>query len=195
MADAKTLDDLLPVEGTSEFQIEIASLTDGAQDQAEAVVEAAAADGTLDDLDLDDVVSNARDADQARENAEDLQVDQAKAAASGDYEKAEELSVKAEYELREVEDKGDDPLAAQNEIRDADYDQIDLENADLHQDIADDKADAAIDAAESGDFETAEDLADGAADEIDVADDYGGNEDDVEAAEHVDADDSATVDA
>lgn len=195
MADEKTLEELLPVDGTSEFQVEIASLTDGAQDQAQAVVEAAAADGTLDDLDLDEVVSNARDADEARENAENLQVDQAKAAADGDYEKAEELSVKAEYELREVEDKGDDPLAAQNEIRDADYDQMDLENADYHQEIGDAKADAAADAAEDGDFETAESLSDDATDEIEVADDYGGNDDDVEAAENVDADDSATVDA
>ncbi|MBL8557990.1 MAG: hypothetical protein JNM47_04680 [Hyphomonadaceae bacterium] len=184
---ARTLDDLFPTEGTSDFQIQMASLSDGAQQSARNVLEQAAADGTLADLDLDAVISNARDADESRENAEDLQVDQAKAAADGDYDKARELSDKAEYELKEVEEKGDDPLEAQLAIRDADYDQMDLDNADYHQEIADDKAEAAVDAAEAGEFETAEDLADDAADEVEVAADYGGGGDEIEDAENADS--------
>lgn len=185
MAD-RSIDDLLPVEGASDFQIQIASLSDAAQQQAREVVEQAAADGTLNDLDLDAVISNARDASEARETAEDLQVDQAKAAAAGDYEGAKELSDKAEYELREVEEKGDEPLEAQAAIRDADYDQMDLETAELHQDIATGDLVAAEDAAEAGDFETAEELSDHAADQIDVAADYGGDVDDVGHAEQAD---------
>lgn len=183
----RTLDSLFPTEGTSDFQLQLAGLPDGAQTSARNVIEQAAADGTLGDLDLDEVISNARDADEARENAEDLQTDQAKAAADGDYDKAKELSDKAEYELEEVEQKGDDPLAAQAEIKDADYDQMDLENADYHQEIADDKADSAVDAAEDGDFETAEELSDDAADEVEVASDYGGGADELEDAEDADA--------
>lgn len=193
MAD-RSLDSLFPQEGASDFQIQMASLSDAAQQQARDVVEAAAADGTLGDLDLDAVITNARDASDARENAEDLQVEQAQAAAAGDYEGAKELSDKAEYELREVEEKGDDPLEAQVAIRDADYEQMDLETADLHQEIAAGDLVAAADAAEAGDFETAEALSDHAADQIDVADDYGGDVDDVEDAAAADAED-ASVDA
>lgn len=183
----RTLDTLFPTEGTSDFQLQMAGLSDGAQTSARNVLEQAAADGTLGDLDLDEVITNARDADEARENAEDLQVQQAEKAAAGDYEGARELSDKAEYELREVEDKGDDALAAQAEIKDADYEQMDLDNADYHQEIADDKADAAVDAAEAGDFETAEELSDDAADQVEVASDYGGGADELEDAEDADA--------
>ncbi|KAF0183334.1 MAG: ECLF2 upstream ORF [Alphaproteobacteria bacterium] len=193
MAD-RTLDSLFPQDGASDFQIQMASLSDAAQQQARDVVEAAAADGTLGDLDLDSVITNARDASDARESAEDLQVEQAQAAAAGDYEGARELSEKAEYELREVEEKGDDPLEAQEAIRDADYDQMDLETADLHQEIAVGDIAAAADAAEAGDFETAEALTDHAADQIDVADDYGGDVDEVEDAAEADTAD-AGVDA
>lgn len=183
----RTLDSLFPTEGTSDFQLQMAALSDGAQASARNVIEQAAADGALDDLDLDEVITNARDADEARENAEDLQVQQAEKAAEGDYEGARELSDKSEYELREVEDKGDDALAAQAEIKDADYEQMDLDNADYHQEIADDKAESAVDAAEDGDFETAEELSDDAADEVEVAADYGGGADELEDAEDADA--------
>lgn len=184
----RTLDGLLPVDGsTSDFQIEMASLNDAAQAQARAVLEEAAANGNLDDLDLDQVISNAREANEAQEEAENLQVEQAKATEEGDFERARELSAKAEYELREVEEKGDEPLEAQAAIRDADYDQMDLDNADFHQEIADDKSEAAVDAAESGDFETAEELSDGAADEIEASEDFAGNGEGVEEAEDADA--------
>lgn len=184
----RTLDDLLPVDGpTSDFQIQMASLPDAAQAQARSVLEEAAASGTLDDLDLDEVISNAREAHEAQEEAEDLQVEQARATEAGDYEHARELSDKAEYELREVEEKGDDPLDAQAAIRDADYDQMDLDNADFHQEIAEGNVEAAVDAAEAGDFETAEELSDSAADEIEASEDFAGDGDAVEDAEDADA--------
>jgi len=183
----RTLDTLFPTEGTSDFQLQMAALSDGAQASARNVIEQAAADGKLDELDLDDVISNARDADEAREEAENLQVQQAEKAAEGDYDGARDLSDKAEYELKEVEAKGDDVLEAQVAIKDADYDQMDLDNADYHQEIADDKAEAAVDAAEAGEFETAEDLSNDAADEVEVASDYGGGADELEDAEDADA--------
>ncbi|MDZ4777889.1 MAG: hypothetical protein SGJ23_14010 [Alphaproteobacteria bacterium] len=186
----RTIDSLFPTEGTSEFQLQMAALSDGAQASARNVIEQAAADGTLDDLDLDEVVTNARDADEARETAEDLQVQQAEKAADGDYEGARELSDKAEYELKEVEAKGDDVLEAQVAIKDADYEQMDLDNADYHQEIADEKVDSAVDAAEDGDFETAEELSNDAADEVEVAADYGGGVDDVEDAQETDSADT-----
>lgn len=186
----RTIDSLFPTEGTSEFQLQMAALSDGAQASARNVIEQAAADGTLDDLDLDEVVTNARDADEARETAEDLQVQQAEKAADGDYEGARELSDKAEYELKEVEAKGEDVLEAQVAIKDADYEQMDLDNADYHQEIADEKVDSAVDAAEDGDFETAEELSNDAADEVEVAADYGGGVDDVEDAQETDSADT-----
>lgn len=192
MADARTIEDLLPTEGTSDFQIDIASLSEGAQEQAIQAVHDAAANGALDDLDLDSVINNARDADAARERSEENQVEQAKAAESGDFAKAEEFAQRAEYDLREVEDKGADPVAAWQDVEHTQHDRMDLENAEFHQEIAaDDAASAAAYAAE-GDTVHAEAYADHAADHADVAADYGhaGDAGGVEHAETVDAHDA-----
>lgn len=196
MPDARTVEDLLPTEGTSDFQIEIASLSAGAQEEAIQAVHDAAANGNLDDLDLDTVVNNARDADAARERSEADHVEQAKAAESGDFTRAEEYAHRAEYDLREVEDKGVDPVTAWQDAEHAGHDRDDLQTAEYHQEIAaDDAASAAAYAAE-GDTAHAEAYADHAADHAEVAADYGhaGDAGGVEHAETVDAhDDGASA--
>jgi hypothetical protein len=190
MAEERTLEALLPNEGTSDFQIELAGLSGAAQQQAQQVVEQAAANGTLIDLDLDEVISNARDADAARERAEDLQVEQAKATAEGDFGRAEELSVQAEYELKVVEEKGDEPIHAAEAIEHADQDQSDLQFAEYHAEIAGDNADAAAAYAAEGDFDHAADYSDAAADHAGAAGDFSGAEDTVTQAEQHDAADA-----
>lgn len=174
MAEERTLESLLPTEGASDFQIELASLSDAAQEQALGQVKEAAANGTLHELDLDAVIGNARDAEAARERAEDLQVEQANAAANGNFERAEELSVETQYELSVVEEKGDDPVHAAEAIIEAEFEQSDLQYAQYNAEIADDNADAAAAYAAEGDLDTASDYAGAAADHADAAADYGG---------------------
>ena len=190
MADDRTLESLLPTEGASDFQIQMASLSSAAQQQAQEAVEQAAANGTLNDLDLDEVINNARDADAAREHAEDLQVEQAKATADGDFARAEELSVQSEYELKVVEDKGDEPVHAAEAITHADQDQSDLQYADYHAEIAADNADAAAAYAAEGDLDHAADYSDAAAAHADTAADMSGAGDSVTQAEQHDAADA-----
>jgi len=74
-----------------------------------------------------------------REEAEAYQAEQAEAVAEGDWEKAHEMAEKAEYAMEEVRDNGGD--VAEAEIVEAQYDQMELENAEYHQEIADDAAD------------------------------------------------------
>lgn len=192
MADEKapTLDDVLPSEGTSEFQIAIAGLTDGAQDQAvEALREAAAENGgSLEGVDLEAIIRDARDANAAREEAEDARVDQAKAAEAGDFEAAREAAEKVEDNLEIVEAKGVDPIAAGEAIITAQSDQSDLEYADYHQEIANESAAYAVDAAEAGDADHALAYADAAADHGAAAADFG------EQADAGSADAAATAD-
>lgn len=186
MAEERTLDALLPSEGTSDFQIELARLSAGAQQQARDVVEEAAANGTLNELNLADALNNARDADAARENAEDLQVEQAKATADGDFERAEDLSVQAEYELRVVEDKGDEPVHAAEAIEHADQEQSDLQYAEYHAEIANENADSAAAYAATGDLDHAADYSQAAVDHSDAANDHAGAGDTVVQAEQHD---------
>jgi hypothetical protein len=167
MADEKqTLEDVLPVEGLSDFQLDIAGLSDRAAEEARTVVQDAAADGTLGDLDLDEVVSNAEKMDDARERFEDLSVDRAEAIADGDFDKAEEISRNMEYELEEVESVGSDTAIHEAQV---DESQTEAATADLDQaaydaDVADEHAQDAIDAAADGDFASASYSADLAAD-------------------------------
>jgi len=171
MADPMTLDQFFATEAGQQLQMQMAGLSQMETANVMAALTKAADGGELEALNIDDVVLNSQYAEEAREEAQMYKEEQAKAADAGDWEKASEYAGKAEDALLEVEEFGGD--VADSEIVDAQYDQMDLDNADWHQDIADDNADAAAAYAAEGDLDTAQIYADSAADAQTTANDFG----------------------
>lgn len=171
MADPMTLEQFMQTEAGQQMSIDIAGLSDMEQANLQAALQKAADEGALEDFNADSAILDAQLAETAREEAEYFQGEQAKAAEAGDWEKAEEMAENAEYAMEEVKDHGGD--VADSEILEAQYDQMELENADYHQEIADDNAASAEAYAAEGDLETAEIYADSAAGEAATAADYG----------------------
>ena len=154
------------------MQTDMAGMSDAEQATMLNQLQQAADNGDLSaDFNTDSMFLDSQIAEEKREEAETFQAEQAKAVEAGDWEKAEEMASNAEYAMEEVKDHGGD--VADSEIVEAQYEQMDLENADYHQEIADDKADSAEAYAASGDLDTASMYADGAASEATVAADYG----------------------
>jgi len=172
---AMTLEEFMQTEAGQQMQIDMAGLSDMEQANLAAALQKAADEGALEDFNPDSAILDAQLAEEAREDAEYYQAEQAKAVEAGDWEKAEEMAENAEYAMEEVKDHGGD--VADSEILQAQHDQMDLENADYHQEIADDAADSAAAYAAEGDMDTAAMYADTAADEATVAADYGATAD------------------
>jgi hypothetical protein len=194
MADVMTLEDFWQTDVGQQLQIDMAGMSDAEQSTMLNQLQLAADNGDLSaDFNTDSVFLDSQIAEEKREEAEYYQAEQAKAVEAGDWEKAEELSSKAEYAMEEVKDHGGD--VADAEIYEAQADQANLENADYHQEIADSNADTAAAYAAEGDLETAEIYADSAADSATVAADYGASAD--QGGTYVDqaVDTSSTFDA
>lgn len=168
---AMTLEEFMATEAGQQMSIDIAGLSDMEQANLQAALQKAADEGTLEDFNSDSAILDAQLAETAREDAEYYQAEQAKAVEEGDWEKAEEMAENAEYAMEEVKDHGGD--VADSEILEAQYDQMDLENADYHQEIADDNAASAEAYAAEGDLDTAAMYADSAASEATMASDAG----------------------
>ncbi|MEZ5994594.1 MAG: hypothetical protein R3C25_02475 [Hyphomonadaceae bacterium] len=168
---AMTLEEFMKTDAGQKMETDIAGLSDMEQANLMAALQKAADEGSLEDFNPDTAILDAQAAEDAREEAEYYQSEQAKAADAGDWEKAEEMAQNAEYAMEEVKDHGGD--VADSEIIEAQYDQMNLENADYHQEIADDNAASAAAYAAEGDLDTAQIYADGAADHAGVAADYG----------------------
>lgn len=130
--------DQLP-EGMS---VRIASLTDEGQQQVIDALMEAQANGALTEDTFNDTLANAETADDSRENVEEARDNQAEAADAGDYETAQEQANIAEYELREIDDLGG--AEAEAEVVEAQQDQVELAEADSHQDYAAENADFAM---------------------------------------------------
>ncbi|MEZ6023882.1 MAG: hypothetical protein R3C16_10835 [Hyphomonadaceae bacterium] len=170
-----TLEQFFASDAGQQLQIDMAGLSDMEQANVMAALQKAADEGGLETVDTNDVYLNAQVAEEKREEAEMYQAEQAKAVEAGDWETAKEMSEKAEDAMLEVEEYGGDVDGA--EIIQAEHDQIDLDYADYHQEIADDNAATAEAYAEEGDLETASIYADSAADEATVAADLGAGAD------------------
>ena len=175
MADPMTLEQFMATDAGQQMSIDIAGLSDMEQANLQAALQKAADEGTLEDFNSDSAILDAQAAETAREEAEYFQGEQAKAAEAGDWEKAEEMAENAEYAMEEVKDHGGD--VADSEVLEAQYDQMELENADYHQEIADDNAASAEAYAAEGDLDTAAIYADSAAGEAATAADYGAQAD------------------
>lgn len=171
MADPMTLEEFMQSDAGQQMSIDIAGLSDMEQANLQAALQKAADEGSLEDFDADSAILDAQLAETSRDEAEYYQAEQAKAVEEGDWEKAEEMAENAEYAMEEVKDHGGD--VADSEILEAQYDQMELENADYHQEIADDKAASAEAYAAEGDLDTAAMYADGAANEATIAADSG----------------------
>jgi hypothetical protein len=172
MADPMTLEEFWQTQTGQQLQTDMAGMSQAEQATMLNQLQQTADGGGLNaDFNPDDMFLDSQLAEEAREEAEYYQGEQAKAAEAGDWEKAEEMAENAEYAMEEVKDHGGD--VADSEILEAQYDQMELENADYHQEIADDKAEAAEAYAAEGDLETAEMYADGAASEATIAADSG----------------------
>ncbi len=171
MADPMTLEEFMATEAGQQLSIDTAGLSQTEQANFMAALQKAADEGGLEDFNSDSAILDAQLAETAREEAEYYQGEQAKAAEAGDWEKAEEMAENAEYAMEEVKDHGGD--VADSEILEAQYDQMELENADYHQEIADDNAASAEAYAAEGDLDTASIYADSAASEATTAGEYG----------------------
>ncbi len=171
MADPMTLEEFMATEAGQQLSIDTAGLSQAEQANFMASLQKAADEGGLEDFNPDSAILDAQLAETAREEAEMYQAEQAKAVEEGDWEKAEEMASNAEYAMEEVKDHGGD--VADSEIVEAQYDQMELENADYHQEIADDNAASAEAYAAEGDLDTASIYADSAASEATMAADSG----------------------
>ncbi len=172
MADPMTLEEFWQTETGQQLQIDMAGMSQAETATMLNQLQQAADSGGLNaDFNPDDMFLDSQIAEEKREEAEQFQAEQAKAVEAGDWEKAEEMAENAEYAMEEVEAHGGD--VADSEILEAQYDQMELENADYHQEIADDNAASAEAYAAEGDLETAEIYADSAVGEAATAADYG----------------------
>lgn len=121
--------------------VRIASLTDeGGQQVIDALYEAQG-EGELTEDAVNEAVGNAEMADESRENVEQARDNQAEAADSGDYAKAQDYANQAEYELREIDDLGG--TEAEAEVIEAQTDQAELAEAQDNADYAQANADFA----------------------------------------------------
>jgi len=175
MADPMTLEQFFATEAGQQLQTNMAGLSDMESANVMAALTKAAEVGGLEDINIDNVVLESQWAEEAREEAQMYKEEQAQAVADGDWEKAKEYAEKAEDSMWEVKEHGGD--VADAEIVDAQYDQMDLDNADWHQEIADDNAESAAAYAAEGDLDTAQIYADSAADAQDTALDFASSAD------------------
>ncbi len=166
-----TIEEFMQTEAGQKLEIDNAGLSDIEQSNVMAALQKAADEGSLESFNVDSAVLDAQLAEEARAEAEAFQAEQAKAVEEGDWEKAGEMAQNAEYAMEEVKDHGGD--VADAEILEAQYDQMELDNAEYNQEIADDNADSAAAYAAEGDMATAEIYADSAADHAETASDYG----------------------
>jgi len=169
---AMTLEEFWQTENGQQLQVDMAGLSQAEQATMLDQLQLASDKGDLSlDFNTDNMFLDSQIAEEKREEAEAYQTEQAKAVEAGDWDKAEELASKAEYAMEEVKDHGGD--VADAEILQAQHDQMDLDNADYHQEIADENADTAAAYAAEGDLDTASIYADSAADAADTAADFG----------------------
>jgi hypothetical protein len=171
MAEVSELNEEVLQQLPEDFQVQIAALDDDAQTQVIEAVQAAADEGALPDLDIDDTIRDAAEVSERQDAVETLHREQAEAVESGDFERAQEISQQSEWEMREIEDHGGD---AEQQLLQAERDQVKLDDADWESDTAAGQVAAAADMAESGDLAGAATQMDLASGHAETAADYAG---------------------
>ena len=130
------------------YSVELAGLTEGAQDQVIDALRDAELDGTLDEVDMNGLMADAANADAARQQAEVFRHEQAAAAEGGDYATAREHARQVEGELADARSQGG---RLEEAVRETEHDVVELDQAEWQQQIAEDQADSAEAYAETGD--------------------------------------------
>jgi hypothetical protein len=166
--------ELLPADSTSDFEVEVAALSDEAQERVIKEVQTAEAYGIAETLDTAALVQNEEQAAASHELAHAHLRDQDEAIDRGDYPEADEHAQKAADELETTAHRHEAAIQPDTdltfEIERAEDDTAALDAAQWHQETADDNAEAADDYAEDGDFDAALAHADDAQEEEGVAD-------------------------
>jgi hypothetical protein len=149
-----------------EYSVELATLSEEAQAQVLDAAAEAEFDGELEDVDINDAVNAADQADWSRRDAEDHKEEQFKAEEAGDYAGAREAAEKVEGNLQDADYQGANVDKASTE---AGYDVQQLEAAEWQQEIAEGESVEAEAYAEDGDADMAADSAEDAAEGDDYA--------------------------
>ena len=145
LSDSTTHNDI-----PEDFEVRIAHLSDVGQQHVIEAVQEAEASG--EDVDVDREIAAAEAAAAYRAQAKEYEVEQAKAIEAGDFERAREFTVKAEQELELAAEYG----GSEQAVVDAQHDVAKLDEAVMHDKIAEDNAVAAEAYAKSGDSNTAQ---------------------------------------
>ncbi len=171
----------------SELQVELAVLSPDAHEHVIEAVHDLGHDATT--AEVEHIMQDVQAADAHMTAAEALQHDQAQAAEHGDFAAAHQLAGDAEYELHAAADHG---ATVDQPIVEAQHDEMALDNANWHQEIAHDNATSAESYADAGDAHNTASYAHDADAEATVAADYGhaGDHDSTYAAHDVSADTS-----
>jgi len=172
MPDPMTLDEYFQTEAGQQLQTDMAGMSDAENATMMSQLQSAADAGDLHEgFNTDGMFLDSQTAEGARQDAEQLQGEQAQAVADGDWDKAHDLAQQTQYEMQEVQDHGGDVAPAE-----LDQNSADLANtswAEYHQEIADDNAVTAASYADAGDADHAAQYGEIAADQGASAADYG----------------------
>jgi hypothetical protein len=172
MPDPMTLEEYFQTEAGQQLQVDMAGMSDAENATMMNQLQSAADAGDLHEgFNTDGMFLDSQVAEGARQDAEQLQSEQAQAVADGDWDKAHDLAQQAEYSMQEVRDHGGD--VAQAELDQNSDDLSNTEWAEYHQEIADDNAVTAASYAEAGDADHAAQYGETAANEAGAAADYG----------------------
>jgi hypothetical protein len=194
MPDPMTLDEYFQTENGQQLQTDMAGMSGPEQADMMNQLQGAADSGDLHEgYNSDSMFLDAQVAEGARDDATQLQTEQAQAVADGDWDRAHDLAQQADYSMQEVRDHGGD--VAQAEM---DQNSDDLANtswAEYHQEIADDNATTAAAYAETGDADHAAQYGEVAADQGATAAEYGGMADQGGTYADHSVDTSSTYDA
>ena len=152
-----------------EFEVDLAGLNENETEQVhEALTEAEFA-GELDQVEIDEVIADAQQAEDNREEAEIVQRDQVEAREAGDYEGALDSARDVQENLNEANNQGAD---LDNAVQENAHDVEVLSEADFQQENAEDFTEASVDYAEAGSEDGADAAGDDAINAADSADAY-----------------------
>jgi hypothetical protein len=134
-----------------EYSVHIVDLSTDSQDAIVDAVSNARETGTLDQLDVREMVVDAAAAEFHSAQAEDYQREQTKAADAGNWDLARDYAQKANYEREAAADNG----AAEAPVVESERDVSNLDNARTEQRLANENAATSADYARYGDVANA----------------------------------------
>ncbi len=151
-------------------EVELAGLDENERGQVVEALSAADVAGELGVTDINDLILDAQNAEDNRQEAEEAREAQAEAADRGDYEEAHDRALEVQDNLQDAVNQGGQLSEAQLETH---HDVLVLSEAEWRQEISDEAVIDSVGYAEAGSEDGAEGALDDAGDAQDEADDYG----------------------